>query len=104
MPAVAVNGGHATERFSFDSDGRIHHHKQQDCEAVITLMREAADMRRSRRPNTQEHMRLLGSVPNVLALAWANEWGVKLFSKEWLEKTKARLRHDPDWKLLRSSG
>lgn len=101
MPAVAENNGESTERFVFDSDGKIHHVKTQDCDAVITLMREYGDMA-PRRVNTQDSMKLLGSVPNVLALSWAQEWGVKLFSKEWLAKTRHRLRHDPDWRNLRA--
>jgi hypothetical protein len=52
--------------------------------------------------NSQRSQRLVGTVPNVVALQWAKEWGVKLYSKEWLEKTRQRLKHDPNWKGLRA--
>lgn len=101
MPAVAENQGEVVERLIDRSDGSIVQVKTQDCEAVITLMREYAEMA-PRRVNTQDSTKLLGSVPNVIALSWAQEWGVQLFSKEWLAKTKHRLRHDPDWRSLRA--
>lgn len=103
MGAVAENNGVGYERFVERSDGSLVQIKTQDCDAVIAAMREVSEMQVRRRVNTQDHMKLLGSVPNVLALAWANEWGVAVYSKEWLEKTKNRLRNDPNWRLLRAS-
>lgn len=101
MPAVADNQGHVQERFLDGSDGKLHQIKTQDCDAILTLMREYGEMA-PRRVNTQDSTKLLGSVPTVLALSWAQEWGVTLLSKEWLEKARDRLRNDPDWRLLRA--
>lgn len=104
MPAVAEFGGHARERIVDDvSGGKIHIVKTQDCEAVITAMREVGSFRRSFRPNTQDSMKLIGSIPNILALSWAQEWGVKLYSREFMQKARQRLKFDPDWKSLRAS-
>lgn len=99
MPAVAEHGGHSVERIDTLSDGRFRILSQQDCEAVITLMRET-DTRRLR-PSTQDATKLIGSVPNLLAVAWAQEWGVKLLSREWIERAQKRLKHDPNWRSLR---
>lgn len=102
MPAVAYNGGHAVERIVDGSDGKFHILKTQDCSAVLTAMREIKDVKKALRPSTQDSTKLIGSVPNLLAVSWANEWGVTLFSKEWTEKARKRLKSDPDWRLLRA--
>lgn len=45
--------------------------------------------------------RMVGSIPFILGAQWAKEWGVKLYSKEWLEKAQKRIETDPNFKKLR---
>lgn len=75
----------------------------QDCEAMLTAIRETSD-HMVKAVNTQNSHNYIGSVPNIVALNWAQEWGVKLYSREWLAKTRHRLKHDPDWRSLRVGG
>ena len=75
--------------------------KEQDCEEIIKAIKATGDLRR-RITNTQHSQKYIGSVPNLVAVAWAKEWGVRPFSREWLEKTKKRLLSDPNWRSLRA--
>lgn len=76
--------------------------KQQDCERIIKAIKAAPEHMVRKRLNTQNSQKYLGSVPSVLAVAWAKEWGVKLFSKEWSQLSAQRLKHDPNWRQLRA--
>lgn len=77
--------------------------RSQECDKILQAVKEAKDYE-VRTVNTQRSQRYLGSVPNVVAVSWAQEWGVKLFSAEWSEKASRRLKHDPDWKYLKVGG
>ena len=83
------------------SKGEFHILKTQDCEPMFEAIKALGD-NAIRKINTQHGRKYLGSVPNLLAINWAKEWGVRPFSKEWTEKAKHRLKHDPDWNLLRA--
>lgn len=74
--------------------------KTQDCENIIKAIGELPDHAKRRLYN-KSNQRLLGTVPNILAVSWAKEWGVRLYGKEWLEKAAKRLRHDPEWSKLK---
>lgn len=74
--------------------------KQQDCEPIIKAIHEVPDMVR-RVVNTQSSNRYIGSVPNLIAVEWAKEWGVRLYSHEWKQKAAYRLKNDPNWSKLR---
>lgn len=93
--------GHVQERFVDTSTG-FHLVKEQDCEQIIKAIKAAPEHMVRRRVNTQNSQRYIGSVPNVLAIAWAKEWGVRVYSKEWTERVVKRLKHDPNWSLLRA--
>lgn len=86
-----------------DAKSTFHLVKQQECDKILTAIRETPD-HAFIRTNTQNSQKYLGSVPNIVALSWAKEWGVRLYSREWLEKVRHRLKHDPDWKYLRVGG
>lgn len=75
--------------------------KQQDCDKIIQAIQATGDMAR-RTTNTQHSLRYTGSIPMILAAAWAEEWGVRLLSNEWREKAAQRLLNDPDWRSLRA--
>lgn len=75
--------------------------KEQDCEEIIKAIQATGDLRR-RLTNTQHSQKYLGSVPSLVAVAWAKEWGVRPFSREWLQKAKKRLLSDPNWRSLRA--
>lgn len=81
----------------------VHFVKTQNCDGIISAIRESAD-HESGKLSTQNSQKYLGSVPTLIAVAWAKEWGVRLHSKEWLEKARHRLKHDPDWRALRVGG
>lgn len=92
--------GHVQERF-IDTATGFHILKEQDCEAIIKAIK-AAPEHMARRMNTQNASRYVGSVPNILAVSWAKEWGVPLYSKEWQKLAARRLKHDPNWSKLRA--
>ena len=83
-----------------DAKSTFHIVKTQDCEKVMAAVAALPEHLRYR-SNTQDSQKLLGTVPNILAVAWAKEWGVKLYSRAWLERVSKRLRHDPNWSGLR---
>lgn len=83
------------------SKGEFHIVKTQDCEKILNTMKELPDHMRQV-INTQHSHKYIGTIPNIVALNWAHEWGVKLYSKEWLAKAAERLKNDPDWKGLRA--
>ncbi len=83
------------------SAGEFHIVKTQDCEDILKVIKEMPDHNMKQIINTQKGHRYLGSVPNLIAVEWAKEWGVRLYSKEWNEKAARRLKHDPDWNSLR---
>ena len=76
--------------------------KEQDCEQIIKAIKAAPEHMVRKRLNTQNSQKYLGSVPNILAVAWAREWGVPLYSRQWTERVAKRLRHDPNWRQLRA--
>lgn len=85
-----------------DAKSTFHIVKTQDCAGVLQAIKELPDhMQYS--ANTQDSHSFVGTVPNLVAVNWAKEWGVRLYSKEWLIKTTHRLKFDPDWKQLRAS-
>ena len=71
--------------------------KQQDCEGMIQAIHSLSD----KLPKRASSQKYLGSVPTIIAIAWANEWGVRPFSREWLTKARHRLKNDPNWSKLR---
>lgn len=92
------------QEFIIDKQDRSGFHivKQQDCEAIIKAIQAAPEHMVRQRLNTQNSQKYLGSVPNILAIAWAKEWGVRLYSKAWTERVAQRLRNDPNWRQLRA--
>lgn len=72
--------------------------KQQDVEPIMKAIAEMPDHMVKQRINASQ--KYIGSVPNVMAVAWAKEWGVRLYSREWTEKARKRL-DDPDYAALR---
>ena len=90
-----------SREFIVDDAEGFHIVKQQDCGKILTAIREGRDYEHVR-TNTQNSQKYLGSVPNIVALSWAKEWGVALYSRAWTEKARQRLKVDPDWKYLRS--
>lgn len=92
--------GQIRERFVDGSDGKLHLVKTQDCEAILRTIKEMPDHVVQKKMRNASN-RLVGSVPNILAVAWAKEWGVKLYSREWIEMSMKRLKNDPNWSALR---
>ena len=92
-----------SERFVSGDKSKAEFHlvKTQDCQKILDAMKELPDHMRYT-GHTQHSQRMVGTVPNILAVSWAKEWGVRLYSKEWLEKTAKRLKTDPNWKALRA--
>ena len=84
-----------------DAKNTFHLVKTQDCEAILNTMKELPDHMRYT-GNSQHTHRYVGTVPIIIAVQWAREWGVKLYSREWQEKTSSRLKTDPNWKGLRA--
>lgn len=72
--------------------------KQQDVEPIMKAIAEMPDHMMKRRIDAST--KFIGTVPNVMAVAWAKEWGVKLYSREWTERARKRL-DDPDYSGLR---
>lgn len=83
------------------STGEFHIVKTQDCSKILDAMKALPD-HMVQKVCTQHSHNYVGTVPNIIAVQWSREWGVKLYSKEWLEKTSQRLKHDPNWKGLRA--
>lgn len=81
-------------------DGSFQIAKTQDCENILAAIKATSDIQNSRAPNTQNSHKYLGSVPTLIAVEWAKEWGVPLNSKAWLEKARHRLKTDPNWRRL----
>lgn len=97
------SAGHVRELIVDKTDkSGFHIVKQQDCEQIIKAIKAAPEHMVRARLNTQNSQKYLGSVPSVLAVAWAKEWGVKLFSKEWSKLSADRLKNDPNWRQLRA--
>ena len=92
-----------TERIVDTNDvkGTFHIVKNQDCEGIIKVLHELNDHVPVKR-STQVTRRLVGTVPNIVAVQWAKEWGVRLYSREWAEKVHKRLKTDPNWVALRA--
>ena len=92
-----------TERIIDENDAKNTFHivKTQDCEAMLNALKELPDHLRHR-VDTQDSQKHVGTVPNIVALNWAREWGVRLYSREWLTKANDRLKNDPDWSALRA--
>lgn len=76
--------GGITEKWYSDERGHITRRLTQDCEDLIKGIAAAAE-------NPGNEMRLLGSVPNVLALEWSQKIGHGIGSKEWLDYAKKQL-------------
>lgn len=98
MPAP----GEIRERVIYENDAKntFHFFKQQDCEKIIAAIGDYPSHLR-RKASTQDAAKLIGTVPNLLAISWAKEWGVRPFSREWTQKCKERLKNDPNWRSLR---
>lgn len=92
--------GQIKERFVDGSDGKLHLVKEQDCEGILRAIKDLPDLVVQKKLRAASN-RLIGSVPNILAVAWAKEWGVRLYSREWLEMSMKRVKHDPNWSALR---
>lgn len=100
---TTATAGAITEHFvDHATPGEFSLVRVQDCDKIIEGVKDASDLA-VRRANTQSFQRYLGSVPCIIALEWSNEWGVRLYSKEWTQKARHRLLHDPNWRLLRAS-
>ena len=96
--------GTAVREWSVDENdlkSTFHLVKTQDCEPIMKAI-SAIPAEQRAKFNTQRGHKYLGSVPNVVALSWAKEWGVRLYSKEWQAKSVDRLKHDPTWNRLRA--
>lgn len=91
------------ERFVDENDAKNTFHlvKSQDCEPIMDAIAAIPPEQRLRM-NTQRGHKYLGSVPNVVALQWAKDWGVKLYSRAWQERAAKTLKHDPNWNRLRA--
>lgn len=90
----------SVREYIIDSADEFHIVKVQDCSAILRAIKETPDHISSAYA-AKSAMKYLGSVPNLIALNWAKEWGVKLYSHEWMEKARKRLMHDPDWSSLK---
>lgn len=98
------NLGYATERI-VDNAVRDHSFsiiRTQDCDEIIKGVKASSDLKTSTRPNTQRSQKYLGSVPNILAVEWAKEWNVTLYSKEWMQLAARRLKYDSRYAKLRA--
>ena len=84
-----------------DTDALFHIVREQDCQGIIDAIKAAPSYMARKKPSTQDSQRWVGSVPNLMAVQWAKEWGVKLYSKEWVALAGKRLKTDPNWKQLR---
>ena len=93
--------GHVSERL-IDTDTGFLLVKEQDCEQIIKAIKAAPEHMVRTRVNTQNSQKYVGSVPTILAVHWAKEWGVRLYSKEWTMKAHSRITKDPNWRLLRA--
>lgn len=85
---------------SVDTDNKLVIKKTQDFEPLLTFVDDAAtNITVQRRRDSA--VRLTGTIPDLVAVSWAREWGVRLYSREWLEKAHQRVKHDPNWRKLR---
>jgi hypothetical protein len=74
--------------------------KTQNVESVVDDVKRYSEASTLAQRGTSAR-RMIGSVPNLIGLEWSKEWGVPLYSKEWMEKARSRILHDPNWKKLR---
>ena len=100
---MAVSDTNIRERFIDENDDKNTFHllRSQDCEKIMEAVAAIPPSQRARM-NTQRAHKYLGSVPNVVALNWAKEWGVALYSREWNDKAANRMKNDPEWNRLRA--
>lgn len=92
------------ERFGPDSasdPGRVTIIKTQNVDAILRTIHELPE-HMSRRKVAKSGQRLIGTVPNVIALKWAQESGLRLYSKEWMAYARKKL-DDPEWAKLKVS-
>lgn len=91
-----------TEKWIDDPDevGKFHVLKTQDCEKILKTINELPDYVISEQMR-KSAQRLIGTVPNVMAVAWAQEWGCKLYGKEWLDNAAKRVEHDGRYAKLK---
>lgn len=85
--------------YAAHSDGTLKILKTQDCEQILKTVHHIPEMT-SMKKLLKANQRYLGTVPNVIGLQWANEAGVRMFSREWHEVVKKKF-HDPQWAKLK---
>jgi len=71
-------------------EGRFSIVKTQDVEPMLRAIHELPDL--AKRRQYAQGRRLLGSVPNVIALQWARESGLRLYSTEWMQYARKKLQ------------
>ena len=76
--------GGITERWYSDEAGNITRKLHQDATDIVKGIAKVSE-------HPGKNMRLLGSVPNVLALEWSQKIGHPISSPEWLEYAKKQL-------------
>lgn len=82
------------------SRGEFHIVKSMDVEPMLKALQELPEHIRYKR-STQSGVRHLFSLPPLIAVTWAREWGVSLYSHEFNELARSRVMNDPNWQKLR---
>lgn len=90
----------ANERIVSYGDGTFALAKTQDVEPVIKAVQSMSNtFTRTQRKKSEMHY--VGSIPVLVGVQWAKEWGVRLYSKEFMRLAAKRLKTDPNWAKLR---
>lgn len=66
----------------------------QDVEPIVEFNKHAAGML-----DKKKDWWFVGQIPNVICLQWAEESNTKIYSKEWVEYAKKKLK-DPDYRAF----
>ena len=82
-----------------NTNGKLHVLKKQNVDNILQAAKELPDHVSAAKLRAS-NMRLFATVPNVIALAWANESGTRIYSREWLDYVNRKLQSD-EWKALR---
>ena len=82
------------------SRGEFHIVKTQDCSELLRAIHELPEHIRYRR-SSQTGVKILCSLPPLIAVNWSKEWGVRLYTAEFNRLARQRIMTDPNWNKLR---
>ena len=77
-------------------EGNTHVIKTQDVEGIMKAVKELPSVLASKKNNTQTASKLVGTIPVILGLKWANDTGLTMYSREWFAYCREKLK-DPEF-------